>query len=165
VRATAALLGLGDAVVAPLVLAGKLLIAALAVAAALRAIRGRTFTDGAGGAATSAGPSLLLNALPPALVLMQMMSPLVWEHHAVFAALPYLATAAALTSAGQWSIFGLAYLLEYLTPTFDFYPFSYGRLLSPLLLLGLMIAAARATGAPRALVAFNRWTDRLLPGA
>ncbi|HEX3694173.1 MAG TPA: glycosyltransferase family 87 protein [Polyangia bacterium] len=161
VRGSVLLLAAGDGLVAPLVLVGKALIAALAITAAVRAVQARTFT-GEGAPSTEA---LLLNALPPTLVLMQMMSPLVWEHHAVFAALPYLVTAAALTSVGQWSIFGLAYLLEYLLPTFDFFPFSYGRLISPLLLLGLMIAASADRTGPRALVAINRWTAGHLPSA
>jgi len=76
------------------------------------------------------------SAMPAMLILMVMVSPLVWEHHPVFLALSYLAVAT-LLRLEDWPLFGLAYALEFLMPTFDFYPWSYGRLVSPLLLLVL----------------------------
>jgi hypothetical protein len=83
-----------------------------------------------------ADATIVHSAMPGMLVLMVMASPLVWEHHPVFLALSYLAVATVLKPT-DWPLFGLAYFLEFLMPTFDFFPWSYGRLLSPLLLLVL----------------------------
>jgi alpha-1,2-mannosyltransferase len=112
----------------------------LAAAAAVigwRCVRGRTF------AAHEGRGTIVLNTFPPLLILMLMASPLVWEHHPVFAALSYLVVLKGLSSVGEWVLFGWAYALEFLVPTFDFFPWSYGRLLSPLLWLLLMFWMTR----------------------
>lgn len=82
--------------------------------------------------------SRALNGVPAFLVLMLLASPIVWEHHAVFVALPYLVIAKKLDSSWAWTWYGAAYTLEFLIPTFDFYPWSFGRLVSPLILISLM---------------------------
>jgi len=78
------------------------------------------------------------NAILPLLILMTMASPLVWVHHGVFLALSFLVLIKRLDSPSQWLWFGSAYLLEFVFPTFDFYPWSYGRLFAPLICLWLM---------------------------
>jgi len=80
----------------------------------------------------------LFNAIVPLLILMNIASPIVWVHHGVFVALSFLVLIKRLDSTDQWLWFGLAYLLEFILPTFDFYPWSYGRLLAPLICLWLM---------------------------
>jgi hypothetical protein len=88
--------------------------------------------------AASDSPSRNLdNAIPVLLVLMVMASPLVWEHHPVFLSLSYLVLLRVLSTPTEWLVFGFAYFLEFLVPTFDFFPWSFGRLLSPLLWLWL----------------------------
>lgn len=43
-----------------------------------------------------------------------------------------------ISTPGPWTCFGLAYLIEFLMPTFDFFPLSCGRLASPLLWMGIV---------------------------
>ena len=43
----------------------------------------------------------------------------------------------------EWIWFGFAYFLEFILPTFDFFPWSYGRLLAPLIILWLMWKATK----------------------
>ena len=102
----------------------KILAAAAALAVVSRNVRLETFYEG--------GPEngRALNAIPALLPLMMLLSPLIWEHHGVFLALPFLVMLKKLSSAGEWLIFGGAYFLAFLTPTFDFFPWSYGRLLA-----------------------------------
>ena len=95
------------------------------------------------------------------LILMVMVSPLVWEHHPVLLALSYVAVATVLKPA-DWPLFGLAYFLEFLMPTFDFYPWSYGRLISPLILL-FLAWRRRADGQSAAFDAANRWLTMPAP--
>jgi len=80
----------------------------------------------------------LYNSLPVFLILMVMTSPLVWEHHPVLLCLPYLLVLKRLTTEHEWLLFGFAYFLEFLVPTFDLFPWSYGRLLSPIVWLWLV---------------------------
>jgi len=80
----------------------------------------------------------LFNAIPPLLILMNLASPVVWVHHGIFLAISFLLLIKRLDTTNQWLWFGLAYLLEFVIPTFNFYPWSYGRLFAPLICLGLM---------------------------
>ena len=77
----------------------------------------------------------MLNAIPPLFILMTLAAPVVWEHHGVFMALPFLVMLKRLETPHEWLWFGFAYLLEFLLPTFDFYPWSFGRLVAPMLIL------------------------------
>jgi hypothetical protein len=94
-------------------------------------------------------------------VLMVLASPLSWEHHPVFLALPFLLILRKLDTPAAWSWFGLAYLLEFLMPTFDFYPWSFGRLISPIILTVLMYGVARKDDS----ALFLGVRDRLAPAA
>ena len=60
---------------------------------------------------------------------MLILSPLVWEHHWVFLILPFLVLLKTIRDDGGLVLYVLAYFLIFLIPTFDFYPFSYHRLL------------------------------------
>ena len=122
VRALFASLGAGQALVQYVVVPLKILAAAAALAVVSRNVRRETFYEG--------GPEngRALNAIPALLPLMMLLSPLIWEHHGVFLALPFLVMLKKLSSAGEWLIFGGAYFLAFLAPTFDFFPWSYGRL-------------------------------------
>jgi len=95
-----------------------------------RTIRQRLFHEGEA--------SRLMNSFPPLMILMNMTSPLVWEHHGVFLVLVFLLLFKRIDTPLDWSWFGAAYFLEFLLPTFDFFPFSYGRLLAPLIVLWLI---------------------------
>jgi hypothetical protein len=102
----------------------------------IRSVRGGVFIS------SRPADTRLDNALPVLLIFMLLGSPLVWEHHPVFLALAYLIILKRLDRPWEWSLYGLAYFLEYLLPTFDFFPWSFGRLLSPLILLVLIYVAS-----------------------
>jgi hypothetical protein len=93
-------------------------------------IRQETFFSGEG--------KRLYNAIPSLFILMTLASPIVWEHHGLFLTLSFLLLLKKLDTPSAWAVFGFAYLLEFLLPTFDFFPWSYGRLVAPLLCLWLM---------------------------
>ena len=133
-RSTAVLVGGPFAIVdQPVVrLLAKASVLALALALAGIAIRRGVFVSG------RAPGNDVLNGWPALAVLMVLASPLVWEHHPVFVALPFLVITRWLQTPGEWACFSLAYLFVYLLPTFDFYPWSFGRLAGLLVLLALL---------------------------
>jgi hypothetical protein len=133
-RSTAAVLGgpfgLVDQPVVRLLAKASVLAPALAVAVV--SIRRGAFVS-------PRGPGKdVLNAWPALAVLMVLASPLVWEHHPVFVALPFVVITRRLQAPGEWAAFSLAYLVVFLLPTFDFYPWSFGRLAGLLVLLALL---------------------------
>jgi hypothetical protein len=105
--------------------------------------------------------ALMLNAIPPLFVLTTLSAPLVWEHHGLFVALSFLLMLKRLETAHEWLWFGFAYLLEFLLPTFDFYPWSFGRLVAPLLILWQMWWLAERKGDAHLFTALGRWFERL----
>lgn len=68
------------------------------------------------------------------VVAMLLLSPMVWEHHYILL-MPIVLWAMVRIGERQPLPLGIAYLLIYLLPTFDLYPFSYHRLAGLLLLL------------------------------
>ncbi len=98
-------------------------------------VRRKSFADGEAAA--------LWNALPALFVVMTLTSPIVWDHHGLFLTLAFLPLLKPLASAERQLWFGLAYFLEFLLPSFDFFPWSFGRLLAPLIVLYLCLQAAR----------------------
>jgi alpha-1,2-mannosyltransferase len=133
-RSTAALLGGPFSFVEqpPVRLVVKASVLALALAAMGIAIRRGAFVSG------HVASSHVLNGWPALSVLMVLASPLVWEHHPVFTALPFLVITRKLRTPGEWAAWSLAYCVVYWLPTFDFYPWSFGRLAGLLILLALL---------------------------
>jgi len=80
----------------------------------------------------------MLNAVPPLFVLMALASPIVWDHHGLFTTLAFLLMLKRINTPAAWIWFGFAYFLEFILPSFDFFPWSYGRLIAPLIILVLM---------------------------
>jgi len=103
----------------------------------------------------------LANALPTLFILMTLASPLVWEHHGIFVALSFLLLLKRLDAPDEWLAFGFAYFLEFLLPTFDLLPWSYGRLLAPIIILWLMWKAAKKQNSSRFFAAFNERLNKL----
>ena len=103
----------------------------------------------------------LLNAVPSLLVLMLLASPVVWEHHGIFVALSFLLMLKRIDSPSEWMWFGFAYFLEFVLPTFDFFPWSYGRLLAPLIILWLMLKTIKKQESSRFFSAINNWLTKL----
>ncbi len=105
----------------------------------------------------------LLNAVPALFILMNLASPLMWEHHGIFVTLPFLLLLKRLEAPGELALFGFAYLLEFLLPTFDFFPWSYGRLVAPLLVLWLIWRVADRQKDAAGFSGLNLWLDQLPP--
>jgi hypothetical protein len=105
--------------------------------------------------------SQMLNAIPPLFVLMTLSAPVVWEHHGVFVVLSFLLMLKRLETAHEWLWFGFAYLLEFLLPTFDFYPWSFGRLVAPMIILWQMWRLAERKGDSPVFKQLNRWFEKL----
>jgi len=126
---------------------GKIALAAACLVVAFTHVRRGTFVR------ADLPAAAVYNAMPALLILMVMVSPLVWEHHPVLLALSYIAVATVLAPS-DWALFVFAYFLEFLMPTFDFYPWSYGRLVSPLILL-LLAWSRRQSGQSSLFVAVN----------
>ncbi len=103
----------------------------------------------------------LLNAVPPLLILMTLASPVVWEHHGIFVALSFLLMLKRIGSPSEWMWFGFAYFLEFVLPTFDFFPWSYGRLVAPLIILWLMWETINNKETSRFFATINNWAAKL----
>jgi hypothetical protein len=102
----------------------------------------------------------LYNSIIPLFVGMTLLSPLVWEHHAIFLTLPFLLLLKKIESPAEWILYGTVYLLVFLTPTFDYFPWSYGRLAGILILLGLLWKTQART-INTFFSAFNAWAESL----
>ncbi len=103
----------------------------------------------------------LANALPPLFILMTLASPVVWEHHGIFVGLSFLLLLKRLDTPNEWIWFGVAYFLEFILPTFDFFPWSYGRLIAPLIILWLMWKATKKQNISRFFTALKEWLNIL----
>jgi hypothetical protein len=102
----------------------------------------------------------LYDSIIPLFVGMTLLSPLVWEHHALFLTLPFLLLLKKLESPGEWILYGTVYFLVFLTPTFDYFPWSYGRLLGILILLVLLWKTRNRIN-NTFFPAFNAWAESL----
>jgi len=132
---------------------GLLVIAVLFVL--YRLVRSQTFFSGEGKG------TRLFNAILPLFILMNMASPVVWVHHGMFLTLSFLILLKRLDTPGQWLWFGLAYLLEFIVPTFDFYPWSYGRLLAPLICFWLIWKVSSSSQSTPVFKKLNHWLENL----
>jgi len=138
-----------------MIYAAKVLLIGATVFVMIGAAARRAFVSG-----TGAGDRLL-NAIPPVLVAMTLAAPLVWEHHGVFVALSFLVMLKRLETPHEWLWFGFAYLLEFLLPTFDFFPWSFGRLAAPLIILWQMWRTLARDGDSALFSHLNLWFERL----
>jgi hypothetical protein len=154
-RSAARFSGIELPVVRVLIYAAKALLAAAAILTMVRSVRSVQFTTGREPAAR------MLNAIPPLLILLTLSAPVVWEHHGEFVALSFLLMLKRLTSPHEWLWFGFAYLLEFLLPTFDFFPWSFGRLFAPMLILWQMCWTAGLEGDSQVFRHLNRWFEKL----
>jgi hypothetical protein len=102
----------------------------------------------------------LFDIIIPLFVGMTLLSPLVWEHHAIFLTLPFLLLLKKLESPAEWLLYGMVYLQVFLTPTFDYFPWSYGRLVGILILLALLWKT-HSRGNNTFFPLFNIWAESL----
>jgi hypothetical protein len=104
----------------------------------------------------------LLNAIPSLFILMTLASPIVWDHHGIFTTLSFLLLIKCIESPAWWMWFGFAYFLEFILPSFDFFPWSFGRLIAPLIALSLMWYVSKNKRVSTFFPAANRWLERLV---
>ncbi len=154
-RSAAPLLHVGVFWTRVMIYAAKVLLLAATVLVMIQSARKRVFSRVAG-----AGEQVL-NAMPPVFIAMTLLAPVVWEHHGVFVALSFLVMLKRLETPHEWLWFGFAYLLEFLLPTFDFFPWSFGRLAAPLIILWQMWRTVPRSGDGSPFTKLNRWFERL----
>ncbi len=104
---------------------------------------------------------ILFNTVPALIILMNMTSPLVWEHHGVFITLPFLVLLKKLNTQQEWAWFGAAYFFEFFLPTFDFYPWSYGRLAATLIIVGLLWVTSKRKEDGPLFTGIRHWLDTM----
>ena len=103
----------------------------------------------------------LLNAAPALFVFMTLASPIVWDHHGLFTTLAFLLLLKRIQSPTHWMIFLAAYFFQFMLPSFDFFPWSYGRLVAPMVVLWLMYAT-RKNDEPSPFIIFaNQWLTKI----
>lgn len=103
----------------------------------------------------------LLNAAPALFVFMTLGSPIVWDHHGIFTTLAFLLMLKRIQSPTHWMIFIAAYFFEFMLPSFDFFPWSYGRLLAPMVILWLMYATRKNNEPSPFITSANQWLAKL----
>lgn len=154
IRATTLVTGSGDRWEAIIIGLAKLAVACVCMTLAARYVARGHY------ASRSARGAVVLNALPSMLVLMMLMSPLMWEHHGVFAGLPFLLLLKGVQTPAEWTVFGVAYFLTFLVPTFDYYPWSFGRLAGLCIWVGSSWRLAERVWPSAGFVAVDRnWRD------
>ncbi|MFN8383966.1 MAG: glycosyltransferase family 87 protein [Anaerolineales bacterium] len=109
-------------------LIAKLLLLGAALFTMLKNIQAQSFSK----------ENRMMNAIPPLFIVMTLASPIVWDHHGMFTALSFLLMLKRIENPNAWLLFSFAYILEFLLPSFDFFPWSYGRLIAPMIVLWLM---------------------------
>jgi hypothetical protein len=131
-------------------LAAKALLLLGSLAVMVQTVRSQSFSK----------ENRVLNAIPPLFILMTLASPIVWDHHGLFTALAFLLMLKRIHSPSAWVWFGFAYFLEFVLPSFDFFPWSYGRLIAPLIVLWLMWRTAKNDESPF-IASANGWLAKI----
>ena len=118
----------------------------------IKNVRNQSFVNGEG---------KMLNAIPPLFIFMTLASPIVWDHHGMFVTLSFLLMLKRIDSPNLWMWFGFAYILEFVLPSFDFFPWSYGRLIAPMIILVLMWSLLKKQEVSYFFGAANAWLEKL----
>jgi hypothetical protein len=134
-----------------MVLAAKVLLLVATLYTMMKNIRNRSFPT----------ENRMLNAVPSLFIFMTLASPIVWDHHGMFVTLSFLLLLGRIHIPAHWMWFGFAYFLEFVLPSFDFFPWSYGRLLAPMIVLWLLWATAERNEPAPFLVNTNRWLEKM----
>lgn len=114
-------------------LAAKVILLGAALFTMMKNIQAQSFTK----------ENRMLNAIPSLFIVMTLASPIVWDHHGMFVTLSFLLMFKRIDTPNLWMWFGFAYILEFVLPSFDFFPWSYGRLVAPMIVLWLMWFTAK----------------------
>jgi hypothetical protein len=103
----------------------------------------------------------VFNAIPSLFIFMTLASPIVWDHHGMFVTLSFLLLIKRIDNPNHWLIFIFAYFLEFALPSFDFFPWSYGRLIAPLIVLWLMFVTSKNNEPTTLINKINQWFAKL----
>jgi Glycosyltransferase family 87 len=150
-------LGIGIETTRAIIYGAKAALALSTIYVMVQNIRKHTFVD------EKTASSTLLNAIPSLFIVMTLASPIVWDHHGIFLALSFLLLIKCIESPALWMWFGFAYFLEFILPSFDFFPWSFGRLIAPMIVLWLMWRSTKEN-APSSFSFFsnaNHWLTAL----
>lgn len=137
-RATFAFLNIETTKAQYLVLVLKLALLAASLGILLKTIRHKVYYEGENKL------EVIYNSYIVLLFLMTVLSPIIWEHHPVFIIFPFLVMLKKISTVENLILYLLAYILIFIIPTFDFYPFSYHRLLGLMLCYPLLFKFSRA---------------------
>lgn len=148
-------LGIGIETTRLITMGAKALLGLAAIYVMAQNIRSHTFVS------REKQNHILLNAIPSLFIVMTLTSPIVWDHHGIFTTLAFLLLLHCIETPALWMWFGFAYFLEFILPSFDFFPWSFGRLIAPLIVLVLMWHITRQKQNPSLLVSANRWFENL----
>lgn len=151
--ATASMLNIGADAARPLIYAAKLVVSLFALWVAFANVRAGAFFKEARG-------RFFFNAAPALMILLTVVSPRVWEHHGVFLTLSFLVLLKTLSTEADWFLFIAAAFFEFVIPTFDFYPWSYVRMIAPLIILWLLWKTAKGDGNTKTFDVFNGWVGK-----
>lgn len=103
----------------------------------------------------------LFNAIPSLFIFMTLASPIVWDHHGMFVTLSFLLLIKRIENPNHWLLFIFAYFIEFVLPSFDFFPWSYGRLIAPLIVLFLMLQTSKNDESTTFINKTNQWFAKL----
>lgn len=134
-----------------IVLLAKVLLLGATLFVMAQNIRGQSFSK----------ENRLLNAAPSLFVFMTLGSPIVWDHHGIFVTLAFLLLLKRIHTPAHWMIFLATYFLQFTLPSFDFFPWSYGRLFAPLIVLWLMYATAKNEESSPFIASAHQWLAKL----
>lgn len=99
----------------------------------------------------------LFNAIPSLFIFMTLASPIVWDHHGMFVTLSFLLLIKRIETPNHWLIFIFAYFFEFMLPSFDFFPWSYGRLFAPIIVLWLIFVTSKNTEPTKFIITANQY--------
>jgi hypothetical protein len=97
---------------------------------------------------------------------MAVISPRLWTHYCVVLTFPFLVLMRAIRGRREMVLYGISYVLLFLIPVFDLFPFSYHRLLAIVLLYRLYWIICRRGRDQRAslLDRVERFLERAVAG-
>jgi hypothetical protein len=153
--ATTSMLNISANVARPFIYASKLIVSLFALRVAFASVRTSAFFS------EQARGNFLYNSAPALMVLLTVVSPRVWEHHGVFLTLPFLILLKTLSNETDWFLFILASFFEFIIPTFDFYPWSYVRMVAPLIILWLLWMMSKRDKETKIFDYFNGWANSI----
>ncbi len=103
----------------------------------------------------------LLNAAPSLFVFMTLGSPIVWDHHGMFVTLAFLLLFKRIHTPAHWMIFLSIYFFQFMLPSFDFFPWSYGRLFAPMIALWRMYVTRKEEEPTPSMVSISHRLEKI----